>query len=1842
MTGNFYFKLFETFKDFGFSKYVGEMRGLILQALTGQEFTLDLLPEDYIPTGLTQGKYFCPELKDYLLPVNKEGIPYRNFADDPDAIIQIKNMLNALYHTQMALQEMEGLDTSLKHPLKDAQTLWSSVIEHSYQASYLFTHLDPEVLAAFAPEMNVIQSLLTLLQTKSDNLSKKGEKLTKEIEEKAQQTKELFIAYQTGRITGIAIDQLGNNRQQIDFTFVTNVFTQAPEYIDKLTQLIKKYSGKLAEAEPNIDERTILMLQEDTIKIIHGLDDLYNGNRLLMPLKVVRYIHLLRHIVSVTNNIVDQVNYASESSQEAIAKQMRYLKYDLIQELFTLTDKIEDYGMFAPGLFSKPLMENIEKMYGELSYYVGKVVDFSEHGEDLQQLNDTVLQRKRVEVINQRLMKQKAQLVLWSHKSDAFDRFYAILDKYPNTEISELPEEVRMQLTEEYRVVQAVMRKHDIKMHDRMVAALSSEQKATTQGWINWFKDTTCWLVGKGHENTNWLQTLKPDLERILKSEQASILFRIRVESSLRYSIGKKSVRLVPYRKEFSICSVDERKLAELPENTKVTKSHNSELIDAHLINAEKAYFLQAVYIEKRSDINRALEAYQEFQRLCKKLHGKPLHTLSAEQKKQMLSWYKEFQPWLYVQSDSMRITDQRVIASLLSPDDTSVETPVSSQSFLDYSNEFQRCLKQYDAFYQQRIEHWSKYADDMILLEQKSTKILPTTGYELSLMSITSFDKLDISKLEKKPYLIKDAQDKYQIWGYKKHKWQLTDIGNLTIDFEWEEAQSVFISPEDEIFKALKKGHVIATSGYLLPQGYAKKIAEYRQSLLNWRQFLTPAMQAQLEITETKDKSVVPYPEMEDPHRAHAQPQQVAAIKRLYNGLYHLEGIVSQLEKLHNDSSKSVYVYHLLMSYNHIIEMYKLSRGLYEDPHSRLLARQFMSTIYNIYEKLQPEIKAYQVGSEEITEIETPVQYTAFWYAMNAFMLLPDHIRAKKAGQTIDPKLQHKQQLKAKGHVTDIERIINSSDSYFQLFLESPTMVRLFLQLRSSLNDFTETVHEASIENLKNIDVHLFYEMLREADQWERRVGLKPGLLSDPLEKILDKFYQGMIEALGLVSEQEFELLFNNERIAKRKAVIIQEVLNATMEHSKISEYEEDMQLLHQYVNDYIKLYSVPLPPELLMASIFKEKIEVLYRKYASKFSQEMKLLEFKKAMIELSTHVDTYTKSIVKEAELKKLARQYLVHGEDTQDIERLLDKFTDDENDREVFEDVLKRYAANPKNQKDLLAMLRTKAKSTEEKVEFRRLVQKYTEQVVKQSKLDILLEKLTLGEDNHVVLAILANQCLANSGEDEIIDRLLNKLVPEVERRIKLESLLEEYAQDSTKKLAIHQFLNRDKMSIAGQKDLKQLRKMYLARIQRRTKFEALQEQYVKNNDRMAKSETQIVSLLNTHYKTLTVHIARLKRQKSSLSLMNTAWDKDVQAALNRVLAAAGLKGEAFDETGKQLSMAAALRYLSIQYEAEVPLFEVDDEKQKVFNEHFSTMISGDGTSAPVSEPVALLKYLEAIFKQKASTLKLKKEIAQLQYEHCVNIEQKQMAEKAEHRKQYIAKHFDKVVQQLQKGFIGFSDTVQNDYNDNLSEFLNAKKKSICKKVENKKDIRKALELELGQLNVIFAKKNYKKYAHLQAIMMSLNDIETYCLGALDSLKSSELVFEDHHTLSAKLIVVNKLKEIGRNKDKPADERISELQQAIKSYAQSSVLLEQKTHKNYTWQWFKQFCYLLLAVVGLYTPVMQKNYQKLLDASEKNTDKISFPPRHVFFSAKEAVQRKEDKNTPVPLVQPGPVR
>ncbi len=103
------------------------------------------------------------------------------------------------------------------------------------------------------------------------------------------------------------------------------------------------------------------------------------------------------------------------------------------------------------------------------------------------------------------------------------------------------------------------------------------------------------------------------------------------------------------------------------------------------------------------------------------------------------------------------------------------------------------------------------QYASESIFSDldfRDATEQSSISGYNLFLMSVTSFDELDTSKLDKKPYLIKDNQGEYRMWGFKNNKWQLTAI-NKAIDLEWKEDQTVYISPQqDEVSKALKTAH--------------------------------------------------------------------------------------------------------------------------------------------------------------------------------------------------------------------------------------------------------------------------------------------------------------------------------------------------------------------------------------------------------------------------------------------------------------------------------------------------------------------------------------------------------------------------------------------------------------------------------------------------------------------------------------------------------------------------------------------------------------------------------------------------------------------------------------------------------------------------------------------------------------------------------------------------------------------------------------------------------------------------------------------------------------------------
>ncbi|MDR3441561.1 MAG: protein SdhA [Legionella sp.] len=360
----------------------------------------------------------------------------------------------------------------------------------------------------------------------------------------------------------------------------------------------------------------------------------------------------------------------------------------------------------------------------------------------------------------------------------------------------------------------------------------------------------------------------------------------------------------------------------------------------------------------------------------------------------------------------------------------------------------------------------------------------------------------------------------------------------------------------------------------YLLKHtAYSEALREFRKAMFHMTARFNKSMQAELIPQATG----LPFPEMEKPNQQLTQGKQVGAIKELYNSLYHLEAITLQLEQL-NDikqfidlKKRAEYLLPLLNSYTHINELVNLSKRLKEDPHYGFIARELMDKAQNVFTKLQEHSAAYQVGHDQVLAAE-PVHYNPLWYILNTFYISPQHIKALKNVSHLTIEEENELHAAAKNATWVIEGIIKSSDSYLQLFLQAPRMLSLYKELTNKLNEFTTTIHDTSLNNLDEIRATVITPMLLEADLWESKLGLEPGLLSEPLRKITDEFFKGLIHPLKLHSKTHITLICTPEPLEQRTKAIEEQISKAQQRIAKITPYYADINALYSTIQDYKK----------------------------------------------------------------------------------------------------------------------------------------------------------------------------------------------------------------------------------------------------------------------------------------------------------------------------------------------------------------------------------------------------------------------------------------------------------------------------------------------------------------------------------------------------------------------------------------------------------------------------------------------------------------------------------------------
>ncbi|MDP1602150.1 MAG: hypothetical protein Q8M03_02705 [Legionella sp.] len=1037
------------------------------------------------------------EQKNIITNLFRHIQPFADFASQPKQIVQLKEINNALYHAQLAFTDLERVDlrrgTSRR---EDLSRLYHNTILHSYQACCLLTQLDFDLRETFSQEIATLVSIFSAIE----NYAEKDKTLKKHKDEAFKMAKLLKKspisdhAHQAGVISGICLEQLQPNTGQIDYNFLTHFSAVLPGYIEKFTAYIQeKFSAEIPKFESTLDKQKIAALQDNAIFLLHAIENIQDSSAIL-SLKVIHYIRIIRHIITLSTSTIEQMGRMTETSQNAIRSNLAKIKYELLTELFALTDKIEDETLMAPGTLSKPLMNAVIPLYNELIRLAKKPVDFSVKGEELLTIEDARFIDKRLESTQHRINKAKQNLFKAEYLKAALKSFFYILEKPKNRDkrIIDLPKSTKLALSRYYRYLQPYFEKLDIDLNNEIILNFEKESD-------KWDKTRNIFYRALGTNSTDSITNIiayKNQLTELVDSELATQNFHIALNNDIISSVYQRAdLTLRPLNPELCELTVNEARVLNLDVDEievlgVINKESDVVMTNPLALSSEQALILFEYYEDSISKHLRAKSAFIEFVALLDANKLKSLPQLDNPTKEKLRNLYILFQPYFigfYADDAGITLLDRSVIANL-KPDQSNSKPAMTEGHFLNLQKKFDDFLDNTIQSREARKVLYEELAREKFREENQARKLIPNYSY-----------------------------------GNRAH-------------------------------------HIIKHTRY------SKAVHKFRESLFQLTGFFNQSVNNKL----IPAQSGLPFPEIRDTEQLLTQCKQVVNIKRIFNSLYHLEQICIHLEQLNNKSSQSIYVSCLVKAYSHINDLKSLVIACYEDPYLSLMAKELLIKAQAIQQIFLKESEPYTKDATNVAGVKGKVKNNAIWYSLQALMLVPEHIHALYKDSPLTEKELSTIQTNTKRLIVNIEGIIASSNSYFKLFLKTPVMFRLFMELKQKLALFTNTSHEAALSHLKELNTELFARIMLETDLWEDQLGLKPGQLSGHMKLILDEFYKGLIEPLCLVSPKHIDYVTNTVTFEKRIAANDKKREDAKVQQAEVvAEHDVFVTLIHA-INSY------------------------------------------------------------------------------------------------------------------------------------------------------------------------------------------------------------------------------------------------------------------------------------------------------------------------------------------------------------------------------------------------------------------------------------------------------------------------------------------------------------------------------------------------------------------------------------------------------------------------------------------------------------------------------------------------
>lgn len=370
------------------------------------------------------------------------------FSSQPQQVLQIKKVLNAVHYFKLLIQGVEELNLSFTG-LQNFWTTLSNLIkgdtyEKIYRGVSLITDLEVNYAQRFQEEISEFKVLLERFNRYSSYGHPPDPIVQGEPPPPVENTYHPSLSFQTGSTAGFVTRYIYDPSGQWDIDVLSQFSADLPTHIDWLTMQINAQTSTVTQYAPNINAAQLSALQKEATQLLKILKNTKKNlqrsrNNPLNPVyqvyQIVNYVFLIGQIVSMLGTTLTQVGHLNEASQELVRTYLYILKYELYPLLVKHTDRIEIEFILDPETLavSRPLLRHLTDFHLFITQRIKSLANFSFRGEELLVVEDSRFQVIREANIREIMQESQAtqEKVHWAQHS-ALQFFADLNSAQPN------------------------------------------------------------------------------------------------------------------------------------------------------------------------------------------------------------------------------------------------------------------------------------------------------------------------------------------------------------------------------------------------------------------------------------------------------------------------------------------------------------------------------------------------------------------------------------------------------------------------------------------------------------------------------------------------------------------------------------------------------------------------------------------------------------------------------------------------------------------------------------------------------------------------------------------------------------------------------------------------------------------------------------------------------------------------------------------------------------------------------------------------------------------------------------------------------------------------------------------------------------------------------------------------------------------------------------------------------------------------------------------------------------------------------------------------------------------